>query len=221
MDILQAITKEYEKNDIPAFNVGDTVKVHIKIKEGTRERIQIFEGFVLKRQNGGITETFTVRRIASGVGVEKTFPLHSPKIDKIEIVKKGRVRRAKLNYMRERTGKAAKIKTSANSEQLLAAEKAAAEARVAAAAAIVAAEAAAAAAEAAAAEAKVAAEAAAAEAKAAAEAAAEAVAKAEAEAAEAATAAEAEVAEAEVAEAEVAEEPVTEVEAPAEDKKDE
>ncbi len=216
MDILQAITKEYEKNDIPAFNVGDTVKVHIKIKEGTRERIQIFEGFVLKRQNGGITETFTVRRIASGVGVEKTFPLHSPKIDKIEIVKKGRVRRAKLNYMRERTGKAAKIKTSANSEQLLAAEKAAAEARVAAAAAIVAAEAAAAAAEAAAAEAKVAAEAAAAEAKAAAEAAAEAVAKAEAEAAEAATAAEAEV-----AEAEVAEEPVTEVEAPAEDKKDE
>ena len=115
MDILQAITKEYEKNDIPAFNVGDTVKVHIKIKEGTRERIQIFEGFVLKRQNGGITETFTVRRIASGVGVEKTFPLHSPKIDKIEIVKKGRVRRAKLNYMRERTGKAAKIKVRANS----------------------------------------------------------------------------------------------------------
>jgi large subunit ribosomal protein L19 len=221
MDILQAITKEYEKNDIPAFNVGDTVKVHIKIKEGTRERIQIFEGFVLKRQNGGITETFTVRRIASGVGVEKTFPLHSPKIDKIEIVKKGRVRRAKLNYMRERTGKAAKIKTSANSEQLLAAEKAAAEARVAAAAAIVAAEAAAAAAEAAAAEAKVAAEAAAAEAKAAAEAAAEAVAKAEAEAAEAVAKAEAEAAEAEVAEVEVAEEPVTEVEAPAEDKKDE
>jgi large subunit ribosomal protein L19 len=221
MDILQAITKEYEKNDIPAFNVGDTVKVHIKIKEGTRERIQIFEGFVLKRQNGGITETFTVRRIASGVGVEKTFPLHSPKIDKIEIVKKGRVRKAKLNYMRERTGKAAKIKTSANSEQLLAAEKAAAEARVAAAAAIVAAEAAAAAAEAAAAEAKVAAEAAAAEAKAAAEAAAEAVAKAEAEAAEAVAKAEAEAAEAEVAEVEVAEEPVTEVEAPAEDKKDE
>jgi large subunit ribosomal protein L19 len=213
MDILQAITKEYEKNDIPAFNVGDTVKVHIKIKEGTRERIQIFEGFVLKRQNGGITETFTVRRIASGVGVEKTFPLHSPKIDKIEIVKKGRVRRAKLNYMRERTGKAAKIKTSANSEQLLAAEKAAAEARIAEAAAIVAAEAAAAAA----AEAKAAAEAAAAEAKAAAEAAA-AEAKA---AAEAAAAAEAEVAEEPATEAEVAEEPATEAEAPAEDKKDE
>ena len=128
MDILQSITKEYERNDIPAFNVGDTVKVHIKIKEGTRERIQIFEGFVLKRQNGGITETFTVRRIASGVGVEKTFPLHSPKIDKIEVVKKGRVRRAKLNYMRERTGKAAKIKTKENSEKMLAAQRAAAEA---------------------------------------------------------------------------------------------
>jgi len=218
MDILQAITKEYEKNDIPAFSVGDTVKVHIKIKEGTRERIQIFEGFVLKRQNGGITETFTVRRIASGVGVEKTFPLHSPKIDKIEIVKKGRVRRAKLNYMRERTGKAAKIKTSANSEQFLAAERAAAEAKIAAAAAIVAAEAAAAAAEAAAAEAKAAAEAEAAAAKAAAEAAAAEAAAAEAKAAEAKAAAEEAAAAAEV---EVAEEPATETEAPAEDKKDE
>jgi len=218
MDILQAITKEYEKNDIPAFSVGDTVKVHIKIKEGTRERIQIFEGFVLKRQNGGITETFTVRRIASGVGVEKTFPLHSPKIDKIEIVKKGRVRRAKLNYMRERTGKAAKIKTSANSEQFLAAERAAAEAKIAAAAAIVAAEAAAAAAEAAAAEAKAAAEAEAAAAKAAAEAAAAEAAAAEAAAAEAKAAAEEATAAAEV---EVAEEPATETEAPAEDKKDE
>jgi len=128
MDILQSITKEYERNDIPAFHVGDTVKVHIKIKEGTRERIQIFEGFVLKRQNGGITETFTVRRIASGVGVEKTFPLHSPKIDKIEVVKMGNVRRAKLNYMRERTGKAAKIKTKENSEKILAAQRAAVEA---------------------------------------------------------------------------------------------
>lgn len=126
MDVIQAITKEYQKNDIPAFNVGDTVKVHIKIKEGTRERIQIFEGFVLKRQNGGIAETFTVRRIASGVGVEKTFPLHSPKIDKIEVIKKGRVRKAKLNYMRERTGKAAKIKTKENSEKMLAAQRAAA-----------------------------------------------------------------------------------------------
>lgn len=111
MDILSAITEEYKKSDIPAFGVGDTVKVHIKIKEGQRERIQIFEGFVLKKQNGGIGETFTVRRIASGVGVEKTFPLHSPLVEKIEVVRRGDVRRAKLNYMRERTGKAAKIKT--------------------------------------------------------------------------------------------------------------
>ncbi len=108
---IKSITQEYEKSDIPAFGVGDTVKVHIKIKEGNRERIQIFEGFVLKKQNGGISETFTVRKISSGVGVEKTFPLHSPKIEKIEVVRKGDVRRAKLNYMRERTGKAAKIKT--------------------------------------------------------------------------------------------------------------
>lgn len=110
MDILTAITKEYQKNDIPSFKVGDTVKVHIKIKEGSRERIQVFEGFVLKRQSGGVAETFTVRRIASGVGVEKTFPIHSPKLEKIEVIKRGKVRRAKLNYMRERTGKAAKIK---------------------------------------------------------------------------------------------------------------
>ena len=112
---MTAITDEYRKSDIPSFNVGDTVKVHVKIKEGSRERIQIFEGFVLKKQNGGISETFTVRRIASGAGVEKTFPIHSPKIDKIEVVRKGKVRRAKLNYMRERTGKAAKIK-AANEE---------------------------------------------------------------------------------------------------------
>lgn len=111
MDVLKLITQDYLKSDIPAFGVGDTVKVHIKIKEGNRERIQVFEGFVLKKQNGGISETFTVRKISSGVGVEKTFPLHSPKIEKIEVVRKGDVRRAKLNYMRERTGKAAKIKT--------------------------------------------------------------------------------------------------------------
>ncbi len=110
MDILSSVTKEYMKSDIPAFNVGDTVKVHIKIKEGNRERIQIFEGFVLKRQNGGIGETFTVRRIASGVGVEKTFPLHSPLVERIEVTRRGKVRRAKLNYMRRRTGKSAKIK---------------------------------------------------------------------------------------------------------------
>ncbi|MGN0711513.1 MAG: 50S ribosomal protein L19 [Anaerovoracaceae bacterium] len=111
MNVIQAITEEYKRNDLPQFKVGDTVKVHIKIKEGNRERIQIFEGFVLKMQNGGISKTFTVRRIASGVGVEKTFPINSPKIDKIEVVREGRVRRAKLNYMRERTGKAAKIKS--------------------------------------------------------------------------------------------------------------
>lgn len=110
MDVMKVIAQDYVRNDIPEFNVGDTVKVHIKIKEGTRERVQIFEGFVLKRQNGGLGETFTVRRIASGVGVEKTFPIHSPRIDKIEVVRRGDVRRAKLNYMRERTGKAAKIK---------------------------------------------------------------------------------------------------------------
>jgi large subunit ribosomal protein L19 len=110
MDIMKVIAQDYVREDVPQFNVGDTVKVHIKIKEGTRERIQVFEGFVLKRQNGGLGETFTVRRIASGVGVEKTFPLHSPRIDKIEVIRKGDVRRAKLNYMRERTGKAAKIK---------------------------------------------------------------------------------------------------------------
>ena len=111
MDVMKMITQDYVKSDIPAFSVGDTVKVHIKIKEGARERIQVFEGFILKRQNGGLGETFTVRRIASGVGVEKTFPLHSPKIDKIEVVRHGDVRRAKLNYMRQRTGKAAKIKS--------------------------------------------------------------------------------------------------------------
>jgi len=111
MNVLNSVVQEYLKKDVPAFNVGDTVKVHVKIKEGNRERIQIFEGFVLKKQNGGIGETFTVRRIASGVGVEKTFPLHSPLVEKIEVTKKGDVRRAKLNYMRERTGKSARIKT--------------------------------------------------------------------------------------------------------------
>jgi large subunit ribosomal protein L19 len=109
MDLLRTIGQEYIK-EVPAFNVGDTVKVHVKIKEGNRERIQIFEGFVLKKQNGGVSETFTVRRIASGVGVEKTWPIHSPLVEKIEVVRRGSVRRAKLNYMRERTGKAAKIK---------------------------------------------------------------------------------------------------------------
>lgn len=114
MNIIKVLEQEYTRKDIPEFGVGDTVKVHIKIKEGTRERIQIFEGFVLKRQNGGLSETFTVRRIASGVGVEKTFPLHSPKIEKIEVTRHGDVRRSKLFYMRERTGKSAKIKIKKN-----------------------------------------------------------------------------------------------------------
>ncbi len=111
MNILDSVAQDYLKKEIPAFNVGDTVRVHVKIKEGNRERIQVFEGFVLKRQNGGIAETFTVRRIASGVGVEKTFPIHSPWVEKIEVIKKGQVRRARLHYMRGRTGKAAKIKS--------------------------------------------------------------------------------------------------------------
>ena len=106
MDLIKELNKEALQKEITNVQVGDTVRVHVKVKEGSRERIQVFEGFVLKKQNGGISETFTVRKISSGVGVEKTFPIHSPKIEKIEVV-----RRAKLNYMRERTGKAAKIKS--------------------------------------------------------------------------------------------------------------
>ena len=111
MNIINDITQDYIRTDIPNFSVGDTLKVHIKIKEGQRERIQVFEGFVLKKQGGGISETFTVRRIASGVGVEKTFPMNSPKIDHIDVIRHGDVRRAKLTYMRQRTGKAARIKS--------------------------------------------------------------------------------------------------------------
>ena len=110
MNILDQITMDYKKDDIPEFKVGDTLRVHVKIIEGQRERIQVFEGYVLKRQHGGINETFTVRKMSNGIGVEKTFPLHSPWVEKIELVRKGRVRRAKLNYMRGRTGKAAKIR---------------------------------------------------------------------------------------------------------------
>ncbi|MBF7095827.1 50S ribosomal protein L19 [Alkalibacter mobilis] len=110
MNILKELEREQLKQDITPFNVGDTVKVHVKVVEGKRERIQIFEGTVLKRQNGGIRETFTVRKISSGVGVERTFPLHSPRIEKIEVSRKGKVRRAKLFYLRDRIGKAAKIK---------------------------------------------------------------------------------------------------------------
>lgn len=110
MEIIKELEKEQIKSDLPEFGVGDTVKVHLKVKEGKRERIQIFEGIVLKKQNGSVRETFTVRKISYGVGVEKTLPLHSPKIDKIEVSRRGKVRRAKLNYLRERVGKAAKVK---------------------------------------------------------------------------------------------------------------
>lgn len=110
MEIIRALEAEQLKTEVPQFKIGDTVKVHIRIKEGTRERIQIFEGTVMKRQNGSVRETFTVRRVAYGVGVEKTFPLHSPLIEKVEVVRRGKVRRAKLFYLRERIGKAAKVK---------------------------------------------------------------------------------------------------------------
>ena len=110
MEIIKAIEQEQLKSDLPKFSAGDTVKVHIRVKEGKRERIQIFEGVVLKRQNGGVRETFTVRKISFGVGVEKIFPVHSPSIEKIEVTRKGKVRKAKLNYLRDRVGKAAKVK---------------------------------------------------------------------------------------------------------------
>ena len=110
LDIIKAIEAEQIRTDLPTFNVGDTVKVHVKIKEGTRERVQVFEGVVLKRQNGGLRETFTVRRVAYNVGVEKTFPLNVPTIEKLEVVRRGKVRRAKLFYLRDRVGKAAKVK---------------------------------------------------------------------------------------------------------------
>ncbi|MBK5240930.1 50S ribosomal protein L19 [Clostridium sp.] len=110
LDIIRAIEQEQIRTDLPNFGVGDTVKVHIKISEGNKERVQVFEGTVLKRQHGGLRETFTVRRVASGVGVEKTFPVNAPVIDKVEIVRLGKVRRAKLFYLRDRVGKAAKVK---------------------------------------------------------------------------------------------------------------
>lgn len=109
-DIIKEIEDAQLKKDIAEFGIGDTIKVYAKVIEGTRERIQVFEGTVLKRQNGGIRETFTVRKFSNGVGVEKTWPLHSPIIDRIEVVRKGKVRRAKLFYLRSRIGKAAKVK---------------------------------------------------------------------------------------------------------------
>ena len=109
-EIIKKIETEQLKESVPSFNVGDTVRVSAKIKEGNRERIQVFEGTVIKRQNGGLRETFTVRKNSNGVGVEKTWPLHSPIVDKIEVVRRGKARRAKLFYLRDRVGKAAKVK---------------------------------------------------------------------------------------------------------------
>ncbi|MBR3309319.1 MAG: 50S ribosomal protein L19 [Lachnospiraceae bacterium] len=109
-EIIKKIEDAQRKENVDEFKVGDTVRVSAKIKEGNRERVQVFEGTVLKRQNGGIRETFTVRKISNGVGVEKTWPLHSPTIEKIEVVRRGKVRRAKLNYLRNRVGKSAKVK---------------------------------------------------------------------------------------------------------------
>ncbi len=110
MDKIQAFVNEQLKENVPQFNIGDTVRVHNKIVEGTRERIQMFEGTVIAKHNGGISETFTVRRVAYGCGVEKTFPLHSPNVAKVDVIRLGKVRRAKLFYIRERVGKSAKIK---------------------------------------------------------------------------------------------------------------
>jgi large subunit ribosomal protein L19 len=110
MDILQTLEQSQLRTDIPDFKPGDTVRVHVKVVEGSRERIQVFEGVVIARRGGGIRESFTVRRVSYGIGVERVFPLHSPRVAKIEVVRRGRVRRAKLYYLRNLTGKAARIK---------------------------------------------------------------------------------------------------------------
>ena len=110
MDKLQAFANEQIKTEIPQFEIGDTIVVHNKIKEGARERIQLFDGVVIAKKNGGISATFTVRKMAYGIGVEKTFPLHSPNVVKVDVTRRGKVRRAKLYYVRERVGKAAKVK---------------------------------------------------------------------------------------------------------------
>ena len=110
MDIIESLTSAQLRTDLPELCIGDTVKVHVLIKEGSRERIQVFEGTIISKKHGGITETFTVRRISYGVGVERTFPVNSPKLAKIEVVRKGKVRRAKLYYLRDRVGKATRVK---------------------------------------------------------------------------------------------------------------
>jgi len=114
MDLIKSFENEQLKSELTPFNVGDTIKVHVKIKEGSRERIQVFEGVVIKKQGESSRETFTVRKTSYGVGVERTFPVHSPKIDKIDVTRRGKVRRAKLFYLRERTGKATKVKELKN-----------------------------------------------------------------------------------------------------------
>ena len=114
MDALKLIAQDSIKTDAPQFNVGDTVKVHVKITEGGKSRIQVFEGTVIAKKHGGVSETFTVRRVAHGCGVERVFPLHSPSVDKVEVVRMGEVRRAKLYYLRDRVGKAAKVKSKFN-----------------------------------------------------------------------------------------------------------
>ncbi|HHT06673.1 MAG TPA: 50S ribosomal protein L19 [Hydrogenispora sp.] len=110
MNLIDLVEQEQLKKDLPLFGPGDTVRVHLKVVEGERERIQVFEGVVIARANGGLRETFTVRKISGGIGVERIFPLHSPMIAKIEVVRRGRVRRAKLYYLRKRSGKAARIR---------------------------------------------------------------------------------------------------------------
>jgi len=112
MDVMKQFVNKYQKAEAPSARVGDTVRVHIRVKEGARERIQIFEGTVIAKKHGGIEETITVRRLSYGVGVEKVFPVHAPTVEKIETVRKGKVRRAKLYYLRDRVGKAAKVKES-------------------------------------------------------------------------------------------------------------
>ena len=110
MDAMKLMTDSMLKSELPEINIGDTVRVHVLIKEGQRERIQVFEGTVIARKHGGINETFTVRRVSYGVGVERVFPVHSPKVEKVEIVRRGKVRRSKLYYLRDRVGKAAMVK---------------------------------------------------------------------------------------------------------------
>lgn len=114
MDALKLISESSMKAEVPSFRIGDTVKVHVKIKEGEKYRIQVFEGTVIAKKHGGINETFTVRRVAHGCGIERVFPVHSPIVDKVEVVRTGKVRRSKLYYLRNRVGKAAKVKESIN-----------------------------------------------------------------------------------------------------------